>query len=79
MGRFSPAGSGGQLEGSGNRPTRGMIAQGCVGNYVILDKIRLIGPPRTFDLTQRRESVDSAVQSVKSRKKKFNAAIRLRP
>jgi len=56
-----------------------MIAQDCVGNYVILDKIRLTGPPRTFDTLWPRESVDSANQSVKSQDNMINAAKRLRP
>ena len=56
-----------------------MIAQGGVGNYVILDKIRLIGLPRTFDTLRQRESVDSAVQGVKRWNIWINAAKRLRP
>jgi|GEM_PF-3171462 hypothetical protein len=43
-----------------------MIAQGGVGNYVNLDKIRLTGRPRTFVLIHIWEMVDSAAYSVKS-------------
>ena len=43
-----------------------MIAQGGVGNYVSLDKIRLTGRPRTFVLIHNCDMVDSAAYSVKS-------------
>lgn len=43
-----------------------MIAQGGVGNYVNLDKIRLTGRPRTFVLIHNCDMVDSAAYSVKS-------------
>ena len=56
-----------------------MIAQDCAGNGVGLDKIRLTGSPRIFDWLRPRESVDSAAESVKSRRIRTKAAMRLRP